>query len=165
MRTTAGLLMYQLNPLKVFIVKSGGPHIDSDDGKWSIPKGHVEPGEELLEAALREFEEEIGFKPDLGKVYFDLNRVILKPGKDLWAWGFPGNIPENWVLKSKMYTHWDNDILYPEVEEANFYTVDESKIKLPSSQFELIRRLQRIVNLDDNNKINSKCLRFNEFDE
>ena len=31
-----------------------------DDGKWSLPAGHVEEGESALTAAIREAEEEIG---------------------------------------------------------------------------------------------------------
>lgn len=34
-------------------------------GKWSLPKGHIEGGESLREAALREVEEETGIRPDV----------------------------------------------------------------------------------------------------
>lgn len=34
-------------------------------GKWSLPKGHMEGGESLREAAVREVEEETGIRPDL----------------------------------------------------------------------------------------------------
>jgi len=33
-----------------------------DDGSWVFPKGHVEPGETELEAAIREVEEEAGVR-------------------------------------------------------------------------------------------------------
>jgi 8-oxo-dGTP diphosphatase len=31
-----------------------------EDGKWTVPSGHVEPGESVLAAAARELEEETG---------------------------------------------------------------------------------------------------------
>ena len=37
------------------------------NGRWDLPKGKVEPGETLLQAALREVEEETGIKVDSGQ--------------------------------------------------------------------------------------------------
>lgn len=34
-------------------------------GKWSLPKGHIEGGETLREAAVREVEEETGIRPEV----------------------------------------------------------------------------------------------------
>ncbi len=34
-------------------------------GKWSLPKGHMEGGESLREAAVREVEEETGIRPEV----------------------------------------------------------------------------------------------------
>lgn len=42
----------------------GGPYA----GKWCIPCGYVEWGEEVRQAAAREFEEETGLQVDVGKV-------------------------------------------------------------------------------------------------
>ena len=48
----------------VLLVHPGGPFFrNKDQGAWSIPKGEVEPDEEWLAAARREFEEEIGTVP------------------------------------------------------------------------------------------------------
>ena len=45
----------------MLLVHPGGPFwARKDDGAWSIPKGEVEQGEEALDVALREFEEELG---------------------------------------------------------------------------------------------------------
>ena len=37
-------------------------------GDWSLPKGKVEPGEELTECALREVAEETGYRCELGRL-------------------------------------------------------------------------------------------------
>lgn len=50
-RVSAGLLMYRKHEGKfeVLLVHPGGPFFkNKDDGPWSIPKGEVDPNEELL---------------------------------------------------------------------------------------------------------------------
>src|SRR5580698_7501491 len=62
-RRSAGLLMYRRRgDLEVFLVHPGGPHFAKKDlGAWGIPKGEYLDGEEPLQAAVREFQEETGF--------------------------------------------------------------------------------------------------------
>jgi predicted NUDIX family NTP pyrophosphohydrolase len=65
-RVSAGLLMYRIHDSKlhVLLAHPGGPFFkNKDDGAWSIPKGEIEQGEDLLDAAKREFEEETGVTP------------------------------------------------------------------------------------------------------
>lgn len=58
-------------------------------GKWDLPKGKVEEGEKMKDAALREVEEECGIKVDyLGKkiattyhTYYMRNKFVLKQTK------------------------------------------------------------------------------------
>jgi len=51
--------------LEVFLAHPGGPFFaNRDDGHWTIPKGEIEPGEEFLATALREFKEEVGIEID-----------------------------------------------------------------------------------------------------
>ena len=57
-RVSAGLLMYRIydGKLQVLLAHPGGPFFkNKDEGAWSIPKGELELGEDLLEAAKREF--------------------------------------------------------------------------------------------------------------
>ena len=47
--------------LEVLLVHPGGPYFQNkDEGAWTIPKGEVAEGEDLLERARIEFEEELG---------------------------------------------------------------------------------------------------------
>ena len=65
-RISAGLLMYRIydGKLQVLLAHPGGPYFkNKDEGAWSIPKGEVEPDEDLLDTAKREFEEETGVTP------------------------------------------------------------------------------------------------------
>ena len=62
-RDSAGLVIFRRKPeLAFFLVHPGGPYwTRKDDGAWSIPKGEIEDGEDKLEAAKRETQEETGF--------------------------------------------------------------------------------------------------------
>jgi predicted NUDIX family NTP pyrophosphohydrolase len=65
-KVSSGLLMYRLHSgtLEVLLVHPGGPFWQKkDEGAWTIPKGEVNEGEDLLDAAKREFQEETGSKP------------------------------------------------------------------------------------------------------
>ena len=62
-KKSAGILLYRLNNqiLEVLIVHPGGPFwAKKDIGAWSIPKGEFSDDEEPLDAAIREFQEEMG---------------------------------------------------------------------------------------------------------
>ena len=55
--TSAGLLLYRRagQALQVLLVHPGGPFWQRKDlGAWTIPKGEVDDGEELLAAARRD---------------------------------------------------------------------------------------------------------------
>ena len=62
-KVSAGLVMYRVrgDELEFLLVHPGGPLWQAKDaGVWSIPKGEIHPGEDGLEAAKREFAEELG---------------------------------------------------------------------------------------------------------
>src|SRR6185436_813964 len=95
-RISAGLVLFRragaAGLLEVFLAHPGGPFFTKkDDGYWSIPKGEIEPGEELLPTALREFEEETGIAIDPGSRFIPLGSIQQKGGKIVHAWGVEGN--------------------------------------------------------------------------
>ncbi len=59
---------------KVLIAQRGKPPLA---GKWSLPGGHIEPGETAQAAALRELAEETGIEADL-KGIADVVDVIMR---------------------------------------------------------------------------------------
>ena len=63
--TSAGLLLYRYRNglIEVLLVHPGGPFFRRrDEGAWSIPKGECSADETGFPAALREFEEELGYR-------------------------------------------------------------------------------------------------------
>ena len=91
---SAGLLMYRRrgDDLEVLLVHPGGPFFARKDaGAWTIPKGEARPGEDLLERAKIEFEEELGL-PATGE-FHSLGSIRQKGGKLVHAWAVESDLP------------------------------------------------------------------------
>src|ERR1700687_5515408 len=103
-QVSAGLLMYRKSGsvLEVFLVHPGGPFgAKRDQGAWSVPKGLIGEGEDILEAAKREFAEETSILPSEPFIY--LGEIRQKSGKYVYAWAFErnGDPPQ---IKSNTFT-------------------------------------------------------------
>src|SRR5690242_14595575 len=88
---SAGILLYRRrnHQLEVLLIHMGGPFwAKKDEGAWSIPKGEINEGEELLIAACREFREETGGDP--GEKFIELKPIKQKSGKTIFAWASEG---------------------------------------------------------------------------
>src|SRR5579862_5555288 len=86
-KISAGLLLYRRRSagIEVLLAHPGGPFwAKKDEGAWSIPKGEVAPGEDLLAAAQREFHEETGL--DISGDGLALDPVRQAGGKQVHAW-------------------------------------------------------------------------------
>ncbi len=151
-KQSAGLLMYCLKqgrPL-IFLVHPGGPFwAHKDRGCWSIPKGEIEPDEDPLAAALREFEEETGIKPQ--GPFHPLGSITQKGGKTVHAWAFEGDSRKTPSIKSNMVTlEWPARSgrfhTFPEVDKGAFFDLEQARLKLHPAQIALIERLESLLN-------------------
>jgi predicted NUDIX family NTP pyrophosphohydrolase len=89
---SAGLLLYRRTAggLQVFLIHMGGPiWARKDAAAWSIPKGVINPGEDALTAAQREFREETGFA--VSGTYEELGTFRQNRRKQLSAWAPEGD--------------------------------------------------------------------------
>ena len=81
---SAGLLLYRLDrdEVGVLIAHMGGPFWSGKEaGAWSIPKGEFDPdAEAAVDAATREFREELGVDPPAGP-YAELGTFPYSSGK------------------------------------------------------------------------------------
>ncbi|MEK6824410.1 MAG: NUDIX domain-containing protein [Nanoarchaeota archaeon] len=149
-KISAGLLMYRFRPeLEVFIVHPGGPFWkNKDESSWSIPKGELEEGEDLLSAAKREFMEETGLKID-SESFIQLGNVTLKSGKIVHAWAFEGDWSGLLMCQSYMNLEWPPRsgklIKFPEVDKASFFSPEIAKKKINPAQRELIDKLEAVL--------------------
>ena len=147
-KTSAGLLMYRVRngQVEVFLAHPGGPFFTrKDDGYWSVPKGEIEPGEDLLAAAIREFKEETGVTPR-GE-FIELGAIKQKGGKIVHAWAFSGDWDGSQPLKSNTFElEWPPGSgsvrSFPEIDRVGFFSMPEACKKLKESQHPFLDRLQ-----------------------
>ena len=146
-RVSAGLLMYRFlgGGLEVFIAHPGGPWFPHrDHGIWTIPKGEIEPGESALEAACREFTEEVGIASS--PPFIDLGSIRQRGGKTVFAWAFEGDWnPTDGILSNRVDIEWPagsgNWASWPEIDRAGFFSPRAAKERMKLAQHPFIDRL------------------------
>jgi predicted NUDIX family NTP pyrophosphohydrolase len=150
-KTSAGILMYrvQAGVLQVLLVHPGGPlWAKKDHGAWSIPKGEVGAGEEPLDAARREFEEETGV-PVAGP-FLELQPVRQRGGKRVLAWAVEGTCDAASLRSNTFTLEWPprsgQHREFPEVDRAEWFDVDAAQDRILASQGELLTGLLTRLN-------------------
>ena len=134
----------------VFIVHMGGPFWGHrDDGGWSLAKGMYVPGEETPEdAARREFAEEVGVPAPDGEL-IDLGEVRLSSGKRVRGFAVETDVLLAFVMSNMFEVEWPRKSgrmrTYPEVDRAEWFTLDAARRKLTKGQVPLIDTLERIL--------------------
>jgi predicted NUDIX family NTP pyrophosphohydrolase len=147
---SAGLLLYRRRDggLELFLAHPGGPFWrDRDAGAWTIPKGAVDDGEELLDAACREFEEETGIRP-LGP-FRPLGSIRQKAGKVVHAWAWEGDADADAIVSNWSRTEWPRGsgrmVDFPEVDRCAWMPVAEARRRMNAAQSELVGRLEALL--------------------
>jgi predicted NUDIX family NTP pyrophosphohydrolase len=143
-RRSAGIVLYR-NALEVLLVHPGGPFFAKKDaGVWSIPKGEYEDGDDPLACALREFEEELG-TPLEADSPIELGTIVQRGGKQVIAWGVAGDLDPSTARSNTFTMEWPprsgRQQEFPEVDRAEWFSVDEAREKLVPAQVELVNRL------------------------
>ena len=140
--------MYRLKEgeLEVFLAHPGGPlFAKKEDGHWTIPKGEIEPSEDLLAAAVREFKEEVGIEPH-GE-FLELGSIKQKGGKIVHAWAFQGERDDAQPIQSNTFNlewppHSGKIQSFPEIDRAQFFPLAQARVKIKETQRPLLDRLE-----------------------
>lgn len=149
-RTSAGILLYRRKSarLQVFLIHPGGPFFaKKDEGVWSIPKGLLDPGEDPLAAAQREFAEETGCRPE--GALRPLSPIGQKGGKTVLAWAAEGECDAEGIVSNTFELEWPPRSgtvqRFPEADRAGWFTIEEAKRKIIPAQIALLDELQRLL--------------------
>jgi predicted NUDIX family NTP pyrophosphohydrolase len=132
--------------LEFLLVHPGGPLWQNKDaGIWSIPKGEIHPGEGGLEAAKREFAEELGLQAQ--GVSVELAPITQKSGKIVHAWGFAGDCDPSQIRSNTFSIEWPprsgRTGTFPEVDRAAFFNLAQAKVRIIPAQVPLLEELVR----------------------
>jgi predicted NUDIX family NTP pyrophosphohydrolase len=146
-KLSAGILLFRRRPagLEVMLVHPGGPFwATKDGGAWSIPKGLVDEGEDLLAAAKREFFEETGM-PVAG-AFVDLGAHRQPSAKTIAAWACEGDFDPATLKSNTFSLEWPprsgRMAEFPEVDRAAWYSIDEAFVKIHKGQKPIIAALE-----------------------
>ena len=126
----------------------GGPFWAKKDlGVWSIPKGEFGHTENALEAAKREFEEEIGHSVDGS--FIELEPIRQPSGKIVYAWALEGDcnvtnitsntFPLEWPPKSGRIRH------FPEIDRAEWFEIATARPKILPGQVGFLDQLESML--------------------
>lgn len=143
----AGILMWRRREAgpEVLLVHFGGPQWRNRDvGAWGIPKGLVEPGEALEQCARREFEEELGVRPDGDLVR--LGRIRQAGGKQVEAFALEGELDTGRIVSNCFTIEWPPRSgrfgSWPEVDRAAWFTLAEARARILPSQIPILDALE-----------------------
>jgi predicted NUDIX family NTP pyrophosphohydrolase len=146
-RQSAGILLHRGHGdgTEVLLVHPGGPlWARRDAGAWSIPKGEYEPDEDPLEAARREFAEELGSPPPQGPA-LDLGEIRQRSGKRVRAWALEGDLDAGEITSNTTELEWPprsgRRIEIPEVDRAEWFDLATAREKINPAQVALLERL------------------------
>ena len=149
-KKSAGLLMYRRRQsgLEVFLVHPGGPFwARRDEGAWSIPKGEYASGEDPLDTARRDFQEETGFEGEGD--FIPLTPRKQPSGKVISAWALEGDCDASLIKSNTFSMEWPprsgRQQEFPEVDRAGWFTVPAAKEKILKGQVPFLNELNEIL--------------------
>jgi predicted NUDIX family NTP pyrophosphohydrolase len=130
--------------LEVLLVHPGGPFwARKDAGAWSIPKGEIDPTEEPLAAARREFTEETGFLAEGN--FRPLAPITQAGGKIVQAWAFEGDADPAALQSNTFAIEWPprsgRQTSFPEADRAAWFSLDVAREKINPAQVALLDEL------------------------
>jgi predicted NUDIX family NTP pyrophosphohydrolase len=146
---SAGILVFRRKPaLEVLLAHPGGPFwAKKDDGVWTIPKGLVEPGEDLVAAARREFNEETNLTAE-GEL-LALTPVNQKSGKLVHAFTIEADFELGAFTSNAFEIEWPPKSgkrqNFPEIDRIAYFALPAAKIKIIAYQLPLLLELEARV--------------------
>ena len=144
---SAGILLFRQRngAVEVLLGHPGGPFWrNKDEGAWMIPKGAIEEGEAPAEAALREFEEEMGTR--LPAVPFKLTTIRQTGGKIVEVFAVEGDLDASAVTSTTFSMEWPprsgqrQD--YPELDRAEWMSLGDARRRMLRSQVPILDALE-----------------------
>ena len=145
---SAGLLLHRpcsgQPGVEVLLGHMGGPFFArKDDGAWSIPKGLIDPGEDHLAGAVREFTEELGSPPPEGPAV-PLGSA-RGSGKTITVFAVAGDFDASTITSNLFTLEWPprsgRTQSFPEIDRAAWFDADTARRKLSAAQVTFVDRL------------------------
>lgn len=127
----------------------GGPFwARKHEGSWSIPKGLVEAGESPLDAAVREFGEEVGVPAPMID-YLPLGDFRYSSGKLVTIFVGESDLHVDAVASQTVTVEFPRGsgrtISFPEIDEVRWIAIDDARSMLVKGQVPALDALTTVV--------------------
>ncbi|MGN6513330.1 MAG: NUDIX domain-containing protein [Lysobacteraceae bacterium] len=146
---SAGILLYRRAAAgpEVLLGHPGGPFWrHRDHGAWTIPKGGIDAGESAEQAALREFEEETGVRPDGAPRA--LGSIRQRGGKVVEAFALEGDFDPAGLRSIEFEMEWPPRsgrlARFPELDRVAWFTLEDAAVRILAGQAPLLARLRAL---------------------
>jgi len=131
--------------VEVLLIHPGGPYwANKQAGAWMIPKGGVDAGEAPEDAAVREFQEELG--SPLASTPFPLCRIKQSGGKVVEVFAAEGDFDTRTLKSIDFEMEWPprtGEIRrFPEADDARWMTIDKARRMMLPSQLPILDALE-----------------------
>jgi predicted NUDIX family NTP pyrophosphohydrolase len=144
---SAGILAFRRRPeFEVLLAHPGGPFwAKKDAGAWTIPKGLVETGDELIAAAQREFTEETNLVVNGEMV--ELTPVAQKSGKLVHAFALEMDFDLSHFASNTFAMEWPPKSgrrqNFAEIDRIAYFALPMAHLKIIAYQLPLLAELER----------------------
>jgi predicted NUDIX family NTP pyrophosphohydrolase len=151
-KRSAGLLVHRRRAgrVEVFLGHMGGPQWSKREPSWSIPKGEPDAGEELLDAARREFVEETGLPVPDGEFVL-LGEWRQPNGKVVTAWAVEADLDAEAAVSNTFTMEWpphSGEVQeFPELDRFAWVDLESAADLLIGGQAEFLSRLVKAAPL------------------
>lgn len=152
--TSAGILPYRLaadGTVSALVAHMGGPYWASKDaGAWSIVKGEFDADtESALDAARREFREELGLDAPEGE-YAELGTFSYSSGKRITVFVVDGSdFDAEGAVFGEFEMEWPprsgRRASFPEVDRVEWIPIDDARELLVTGQRPALDRLTELL--------------------
>jgi predicted NUDIX family NTP pyrophosphohydrolase len=150
MKVSAGILLFRdtaAGNREFFLVHPGGPFFrNKQEGWWTIPKGEQAPGEDLLDAAVREFKEETGYL--LKGPYYPLQQIQQKGGKTVHCWAVAADIDPATIISNQFRLEWPprSGLMqhFPEIDQAGWFPLRKARTLINERQRSFLHECNKI---------------------
>src|SRR5690348_367747 len=148
-QVSAGILAFRRRPeLEVLLAHPGGPFwARKDAGAWTIPKGLVEAGDNLVAAARREFTEETNLIAEGDMI--ELTPVAQKGGKLVHAFAIERDFELSQFASNRFALEWPpksgRQQSFPEIDRIAYFALPVAQLKIIAYQEPLLSELEKRV--------------------
>ena len=144
---SAGVLAFRRRGgLEVLLAHPGGPFwAKKDDGAWTIPKGLVEPNDDLIATARREFREETNLI--VSGELIALAPVKQKNGKIVHGFAVEADFDLGQFASDEFEIEWPPKSgrrqRFPEIDRVAYFALPVARVKLLAYQRPFLEDLAR----------------------